>query len=308
MRQPHRAITAIALIAGVARRARATLILGWMEKGHVYGGAAALLAGRRAIWYQLGTPTAGSWLARLATALPACGVLTVSRTGARAQAAIWPSRRQRIVYPGAELDRFDIGRLPPPAMLRARFGLPEKGPLVGIVGRLQRWKGIHVLIDAMALLRRSHPNAHCVVVGGAHDLEAGYVGDVERQVATLGLEPHVTFTGFQANVHDWMQAMDIVVHASDREPFGIVVIEAMALGKPVIAGLEGGPCEIVTDGVDGLLVPYGDSAALAAALRRYLDDPEFATGVGVAARRRATDFSAPRYADNVIAAIQQLSA
>jgi glycosyltransferase involved in cell wall biosynthesis len=99
-----------------------------------------------------------------------------------------------------------------------------------------------------------------------------------------------------------------VVHASDGEPFGIVVIEAMALGKPVIAGSEGGPREILTDGVDGLLVAYGDADALAAAVRVYLDDPEFARVVGAAARRRAAEFSAARYADNVIAALHELCA
>ena len=308
MRDPHRAIAAIAQIARVARRERATLVLGWMEKGQVYGGPAAVLARRPAVWFQLGTPRQRSWLASLATALPTRGVITVSRTGALAQAAMRPSRPQRMVYPGAELDRFDGALLPLPAELRARLGLPADGPLVGIVGRLQRWKGIHVLVDAMALLRHSHPDAHCVVVGGAHDLEPRYGGEVQRQVARLGLERHVTLAGFQTNVHDWMQAMDVVVHASDREPFGIVVIEAMALGKPVVAGSAGGPREIVTDGVDGLLADYGDAPALAAALRRYLDDPQFASAVGAAARRRAADFSAPRYAQNVITALRELCA
>ena len=74
--------------------------------------------------------------------------------------------------------------------------------------------------------------------------------------------------GKQTNVPDWMMAMDIVIHASDREPFGIVIVEAMALGKPVIASIPGGPEEIVTDGEDGLLVRSGDAGALAAAMRR----------------------------------------
>jgi glycosyltransferase involved in cell wall biosynthesis len=305
VRQVHRTIAAIAQIFRVARRERAALILGWMTKGHVYGGPAALLARRPAVWYQHGATGLRDRLERLAVALPASGVITVSRAQA---AVVRRTRRQRTVYPGAELDRFDAGRLPAPAQLRARLGLPADGPLIGIVARLQRWKGVHVLIDAMALLRRSHATAHCVVVGGTHDLEAGYRREVEKQVARLGLEPHVTFAGFQPNVPDWMQAMDVVVHASYREPFGIVVIEAMALGKPVVAGSQGGPREILTHGLDGLLVAYGDSAALAAALRLYLDEPEFAKSVGVAARQRASDFSAPRYAENVIAALHELCA
>ena len=308
LRYAHRTIATVAQISRVARRERAALIVGWMTKGHVYGGAAALLARTPAVWYQHGTVGLCDRLERLAAMVPANGVITVSRAQARAQAAMHGPRRQRTVYPGTDLTRFDRARLASPAKLRARLGLPRDGPLIGIVGRLQRWKGVHVLIDAMALVRRSHPNAHCVVVGGAHDLEAGYRAELDAQVARLELGRHVTFAGFQDNVPEWMHAMDVFVHASHREPFGMVVVEAMALAKPVIAGSDGGPQEILTDGVDGLLVAHGDAGALAAALRLYLDDPEFARGVGDAACRRAADFSAPRYAENVIAALRELCA
>jgi len=307
LRQPHRIVAAIAEVARIAVRIEADLILSWMEKGHVYGGPAAILSGRRAIWYQLGAPAPRDWLARLATAIPARGILANSLAAAQAQDAIRPARAQRRVYPGAELDRFDVARLASPADLRAQLGLPADGPLIGIVSRLQRWKGIHVLIDAMPLLHQTHADAHCVVVGGVHDLEPDYPQALRDQVAGLGLGPRVTFAGPQTNVPEWMQAMDIVVHASDREPFGIVLIEAMALGKPVVAGAQGGPSEIVTDGVNGILSPYGDAISLAAALGRYLDDVEFAVRVGFAARRRAADFSAANYAVNLIAALRELS-
>jgi glycosyltransferase involved in cell wall biosynthesis len=245
---------------------------------------------------------------RVATAVPARGVITLSQSGANAQAAIPPARRQRIVYPGVELDRFDVNRLATPGALRARLRLPAEGPLVGIVTRLQRWKGVHVLIEAVARLVPIHHGLHCVIVGGTHDLEREYRGELMRQVSALALQSHVTFAGLQPNVQDWMQAMDVVVHASDHEPFGIVVIEAMALGKPVIAGSAGGPSEIINPGVNGLLAPFGDAVALASALRRYIEDPQFARNIGDAARRRAGEFSAREYAANVISAVRDLSA
>ncbi len=99
--------------------------------------------------------------------------------------------------------------------------------------------------------------------------------------------------------------MDVFVHASDREPFGIVVIEAMALGKPVIAGAGGGPAEIITDGENGVLVPYGDEESLARAILRYLDDHAFAARVGAAARIRAAVFDDRTYAAHVIAALRE---
>src|ERR1019366_5017906 len=125
------------------------------------------------------------------------------------------------------------------------------------------------------------------------------------QASALGLDDVMTFADFQANIPEWMQTMDVFVHASDREPFGIVLIEAMALGKPVIAGPGGGPAEIITDGETGLLAPYGDVGSLAYAILRYLDDDAFAARVGAAARIRAAVFDDRTYAANVIAALRE---
>lgn len=101
--------------------------------------------------------------------------------------------------------------------------------------------------------------------------------------------------------------MDVIVHASDREPFGIVVVEAMALGKPVIAGSAGGPAEIIVDGMHGLLTPFGDASALATAIRRYLGDPAFAAQAGAAALARAQEYSAEAYAARLSAVILDLA-
>jgi len=307
LREPHRHAAAVVRIARLARRHRADAIVGWMVKSQLYAGPAAQLARLPAVWYQLGAPFAPGWLDRVATALPARGILAVSQCSADAQAQIRPRRALRVVHPGIELDRFDPAVLPSPAAARARLGLAPTGPLVGIVGRLQHWKGIHVLVEAMAQIRAAHPDAHCVVVGGTHDLEPGYEGLLQARIAALGLGDAVTLTGLQPNVAEWMQAMDVVVHASDREPFGIVILEAMALGKPVVAGADGGPREIVTDGVDGLLAQFGDHEALARAVLRYLEDPAFAREVGAAARARAAQFGVQRFASALVTAVAELA-
>jgi glycosyltransferase involved in cell wall biosynthesis len=100
-----------------------------------------------------------------------------------------------------------------------------------------------------------------------------------------------------------MQAMDVFVHTSSGEPFGMVVIEAMALGKPVIAAAEGGPTEVITPGVDGLLSPYGDSRALAGAILRLLGDDELRHTVGRAALQRTEDFTVQQFARQFGAAV-----
>lgn len=297
-------LRAIGRVARLAQLSGADLILGWMVAGQLTAGVAALVAGVPCVWFQVGTPRP-DWLDRLSTLLPSRGVLVLSRDAAAAQARVWPRRRQWLVYPGATLDAFDPSTLSDAGATRVKLGLPNDGPLVGMVGRLQRWKGIHVFLSAMAHVHEMRPDVRAVIVGAPHETEPHYADELRAQAAALGLSNVVTFAGFQANVPDWMQAMDVFVHASDREPFGIVVIEAMALGKPVIAGSEGGPAEIVTDGEDGLLVPYGDDRSLANAILRYLDDHAFAVRVGAAARVRAAVFDDRTYAANVIAALRE---
>lgn len=305
MRQVAQRVRVIRAIARLARERNADMIFGWMVAGQSMAGPAAWLAGIPNAWYQVGRPTP-DWMDRLATIFPSRGILVLSRDCEAAQGRVWPRRPLRLVYPGASLDRFHAARAEDPAAARAGLGLPADGPLVGIVGRLQRWKGMHVLIEALPAVRASHPNARVVIVGGTHEVEPDYPAALRTEVARLGLEDAVIFAGFQADVPRWMQAMDIVVHASDREPFGIVVPEAMALGKPVIAGSEGGPSEIITPGVDGLLAPYGDAPALAGAIRQFLGDPALAARCARNAAARALDFSSERFAREVTDAVLAL--
>ena len=306
IREVGRRIGAIRRIAALARERQVSLVFGWMVSSQLLAGPAAWLADLPAAWYQVGLPSP-DWMDRFATFCRARGIVVLSKDVAAAQARIRPTRPLHLVYPGASLERFETVRAESPAVLRARFRLPVTGPLIGIVGRLQRWKGMHTLVAAMPMVRARHPDAHLVIVGGAHDTEPGYGDELRALVRANGVERAVTLAGYQADVPHWMQAMDIVVHASDREPFGIVVVEAMALGKPVVAGAAGGPAEIITDGQDGLLVRFDDVAALAKAVTRFLDDPGFAACCGAAALTRARDFSAQRYATRVVDAIRELS-
>ena len=306
MRELGRRWRATRAIAALARERQVSMIFGWMASAQLLAGPAAWLADIPAAWYQVGLPRP-DWLDRVATWMPARGIVVLSQEVAAAQARLWPGRPQWLVYPGASLERFEAVRGESPAALRASFGLPSAGPLIGIVGRLQRWKGMHTAIAAMAKVRARHPDAHLVIVGGRHDPEPRYEGELRALAQQQGAGSAVTFAGFQADVPRWMQAMDVVVHASDREPFGIVVVEAMALGKPVVAGAEGGPAEIITAGVDGQLAPFGDANALADRISRFLDDPAFAVRCGAAARRRAADFSAERYAHQATDAVLAFS-
>lgn len=303
MREVHKLLLTAQKIAGVAKREKADLILGWMGTAHLYGGVAARLAGIPAAWYQLDVPRNPGGIDKIAARIPARFILTLCKDGLEAQTKLAGKAAVRLVYPGAELQRFDPSALPSVAEARTTLGLPQDRPIVGIVGRLQHWKGMHTLIAAMPKVLERHPRALAVIVGGQHAFEPEYEGQLKAQIAQRKLEDSVQMAGFQREIPLWMQAFDIFVHASQREPFGIVIVEALALGKPVIAANEGGPTEIITPGTNGFLTPFEDAPALAEAIVRYLDDPALAATVGAAARVRAQDFSTRRYAENLVAAL-----
>ena len=305
LREPWKHAAAVLRIARLLKTHQIEMVLGWMTKAHIYSGIAGKLARVPAVYYQHGLPDDGA-VDRLSRKIPAAGALGCSEFVAREQQA-------RVTYPvlgvpvAADTQRFeDAAGVPAPEM-RDKLGLAREGPLVGIVARLQRWKGVHVYAEAMAAVCAEIPGARGVIVGGLHDLEPDYEPWLRNRIKELGMTEKIRMVGVQRNIPDWMQAMDVVVHASEREPFGIVVVEAMSLGKPVVATLPGGPEEIITDGTDGRLVPWNRPDALAEAILKYLRDPDWARSVGERAKQRSREYSVEKYAERLGRALRSLS-
>jgi glycosyltransferase involved in cell wall biosynthesis len=299
-------VKAVLAIAKIANMYQVNGIINWVTKAHLYGGLAALLARKPAIWYHHDMPKQGDFFQQMATLIPAQAILTVTQFTQASQQKIFPPRPTAVVHPGVDLDRFNPAHLPSMEVLRAREGLSLDVPVIGIVSRLQRWKGVHVLVEAMPKILAMNPDVHCVIVGGRHDLEADYERELHTLIEQLHLEQRVLMVGYQSNIPEWMYMMDIVVHASDNEPFGLVVVEAMSLAKPVIAGAQGGPTEIITSEVDGLLCPYGDVDSLAQCVLQYLDNPKLTSQIALKAQARAADFSLTQYADRFFQTVRPL--
>jgi glycosyltransferase involved in cell wall biosynthesis len=195
------------------------------------------------------------------------------------------ARRFVTIYDGIDVGRFATGG---GAGVRRALGIPPDAPCVGIVGHVQGWKGQLLVAEAVARARRRIPSLRCLIVGGVHRLGAEYAERLKERIAGADLAGHVVLTGARRDVAACMDAMDVVVHASNREPFGRVLLEAMAAGRPVIAPREGGPLEIVVDGETGLLVPPRDPDALAAAMVALLEDPARRAAMARAARARVS--------------------
>lgn len=256
-------------------------------KAALYGGVAGRLARVPVLWH-VRDRIADDYLPRPAVRL------------VRLLAATLP----KAVIANSHATRSTIGRIPRAGVIPSPVVYDASGPVhlparvpsgsalrVAMVGRLAPWKGQDVFLEAFALAFAGGRQL-AVIVGSAMFGEEDYAAELESLADRLGIAHQVVFTGFREDVDRLLDQVDCLVHASViPEPFGQVVVEGMAAGLPVIASATGGPSEVITDGVDGLLCPPGDAAALAALLRRLADDPEERDRLGEGGRIRAGDFT-----------------
>jgi glycosyltransferase involved in cell wall biosynthesis len=201
-----------------------------------------------------------------------------------------PSRKLVTIHYG-------LDELPstPSELAPAAAGIPEDAPLVLAVGRLIEQKDHATLLRAFAAVHAEHPQARLAILGG------GPLETSTRELAgALGLGDAVLLPG-RLETRDWLERADIFVHTSRWEGFGIVLLEAMLAGLPIVATRVSAVPEVVADGVTGTLVEPGDVDAAAAALSELLGDPERRRALGEAGLARArTEFSVARMADRTL--------
>ena len=184
--------------------------------------------------------------------------------------------------------------------MRRQLDIPEDALVVGSVGRLMQGKDQASLLEAFAAVRATHPAARLVIAGLSADASPDGQGDYRdyliRRTAALGLTDAVVFTGFLPHLQmsRLYAAFDVFVHPCVEEPFGLVIVEAMARSLPVIAIRGGGVSEIIRDGVDGLLMPPRQPRALAEAITKVFDDQSLAARLAQAGRRRVDAAFTPR--------------
>jgi glycosyltransferase involved in cell wall biosynthesis len=175
-----------------------------------------------------------------------------------------------------------IARLPRPGSdLREELGIPDDAPVIGTLTVLRPEKALDVLVDAAAVLKPRFPKLRVLIAGAGGEEVA-----LRRQIAAGGLEQTVLLIGFRGVVSDVLAALDVAVHASDREGSPLAVLESMAAGRAIVATRVGGIPALVQHEQHALLVPPRDPTALAAAIARLLTDERLRERLGKNARRR----------------------
>ena len=196
----------------------------------------------------------------------------------------------------------DLSRYGPDEDRRDEIAAGDR-PVIGFVGQLVARKGVVTLIRAMPAILRMVPSALLVIVGCAPPDEGQYQSECRLLVKQLGLEPAVRFVGYRRDVPAWMRTFTVFTLPAQAEPFGKVVIEAMAAARPVVASDVGGIPEIVSDPTLGTLVAPDDPSTLAEGILRYLTDSTLAKSVG---ERAATHVRANFGLDGMIARLEDV--
>jgi glycosyltransferase involved in cell wall biosynthesis len=192
--------------------------------------------------------------------------------------------------------------LPRPGEVRREFHLPADAPVIGTVGRLTEQKGQRTLLHAFARVLGDHPGAYLFIVG-----EGELRSTLQTLAQELDIAGRVIFTGYRDDAPRLMADFDVVAVPSLWEGFGLVLLEAMNAGRPVVASRVSAIPEIVLDGETGLLVPPDDAEALAAALGRLLGDHALAGEMGRRGRERLrSHFSVERMVDETEALYRDL--
>lgn len=257
-------------------------------KAHVLGSLAVAGTSRPIIWHLQDLPTQRGNSLPL---LEICAALVKPRIVciSKAVMADLSPRLQKyacVIYNGIDSDAVRQRSKVYGQNIRTAFGVPADAPLIGVVAHLIPWKGHRHLLAAFSQLQSRFPNLYCLCVGGEILQFAGQKAALQAEAERLGVAHRVFFTGQRDDTAQIMSAFDFLVVPSEHEPFGLVLVEAMALAKPVVATRSGGIPEIVCEAETGSMVSVADSTALAEKIAYYLDHPDLARQAGEAGYRR----------------------
>jgi glycosyltransferase involved in cell wall biosynthesis len=242
----------------------------------------------------------GSWLhRRLFRAFDHYLTISEFMTHAMLRAGI-QSDRIDLIYLGVDLEAFRARVKRTREDVRRELGIPGHSVMALMVGNVRQWKGQHVVLAALEQMPASARNGFYVAFAGALTVDdRAYMNELEATVERAGLADHVSFLGSREDVPDLLNAADIALHASVRpEPFGLVVVEAMALGKTVVAANSGGPAEVI-DGCSGITFDPMMPEELAEVLTDLVRDPIRRGELSKGALQRAEQFTVRRYSAGV---------
>ncbi len=259
----------------IIRQENPDLILSNSVRSHICAGLAAKKEKKPIIWY-LHDYTFPSFLLKRLIKIPATVITNSDGVLNFVKKQISPKYHHKLKTIPNGIDLEKCQKVATLNTLRTELGLKIEDKIIGIIGRLDTWKGQDFFIRAAAKVLASLNHVYFVIIGdaSAHDFKTvDYKRKLEQLVLDLGVAKSVFFLGFRPNIYELIKELDLLVHAStDPEPFGRTVLEGMALKTPVIASNLGGPVEIIDHQKNGFLVDPKDTDQLAKTMVHLLQN------------------------------------
>jgi glycosyltransferase involved in cell wall biosynthesis len=253
------------------------------------GVLAARFCGIKHVWHVHEITTRPLWFARLIARIVAGlsdKAVFVSRSAMDHMISLCPSVRTIavLIHNGIDDTRATTGKR---GVVRAERGWNESNPLVGMIGRINWWKGQSKLVECAATLTPDLPNLRFLMVGGTFDGDESTRDSLLLSLDQLQLQEKVIIQDFRPDIGNVLADIDVfILPSTEPDPFPTVVLEAMAAGKPVVAFRHGGVCEMVDDGLTGILCEPCDVVQMQRAIGQLISSPDQAKALGLAGRSK----------------------
>lgn len=277
-------------LAQVIRETEAQLVHA-NHASHIYSSLATRFTNIPEVWHLHDYPYHWDWVDRLSIRLPTDYIIFTTNKVKSGYPHL--HSRSHSVIPPTCIDPTSLRAFVPQGDIRDRYNL-SAGPLLLTVARLQEHKGHRYLLDAISTVVKSYPHVTFAIVGKpSGDEQEHYMQALLVQAKRLGIQAQVKFLGYvsESDLVSLYHEASALVHPAITEGFGLVLLEAMLLGTPVIAAAADGPSELIKDGQTGLIVPTGDSDSLAKAIIRLLNTPDLAKTLSDQGMATAEQFS-----------------
>jgi glycosyltransferase involved in cell wall biosynthesis len=240
-----------------------------------------------------------SWLSEKLLVALSSKVIVISEAVARKFNWVRPKDKVVRIYNGVDLQEYSMEKIR--IDLKSELKISPDSLVIATAGTLVPMKGFGYFLEAAGKLVKVYPNLKFIIAGESVERFRGYEFKLKSLVGSLGLKEKVSFIGMRKDFSSVLAITDIFVLPTLREAFGRVLIEAMSMGKPLVATNIGGIPEVVDNGTTGILVPPKDSKAIAWALEVLIKDREKSREMGIAARKRAQDlFGVEQCVQNIV--------
>ncbi len=273
------------ILIWIVKKHQINLIYANTAKANVYSVVVKIFTGRKIVWHardNLSPTLLSKYLTKHSDT-----IIPVSEHIAEQVKSI--NAKVQIVYGGVDTKKWST-EIKPSFSLRKEMSLKNGTMLIAQIGQLTRWKNYSDFIKAADIITNKYSNVHFLIIGG--DLSrrgTGYKKELERLICELGIEDRIHILGHREEINHVMPQIDILAHPAINEPFGRVLVEAMALEKPVVAYNCGGCREIIKDNVTGYLVALGNYEELAEKIICLIENEALRQRLGNAGRQRVIE-------------------